>query len=70
MIKNNNKHFKTSISGRMGAMYIGIILTDGRPKYKEAMIAEADVAKNSGIFLITIGVGRNIQVRCLLWSIS
>ena len=55
-----------SISGRLGSMYIGIILSDGRPKYPDAMLAEADVAKKSGVFLITIGVGRHIQVRGVL----
>ena len=43
-------------------MYIGVILTDGRAKYQRATQAEATVAKQSGVFLIAIGVGRLIQV--------
>ena len=43
-------------------MYIAVMLTDGRTKYQRAAEAEAAVAKNSGIFIIAIGVGRHIQV--------
>ena len=43
-------------------MYIAVMLTDGRTKYQKAAEAEAAVAKNSGIFIIAIGVGRHIQV--------
>ena len=48
--------------GRRGVLKIGVVLTDGRAQFEKATEAEAKLVKDSGIFLIAIGVGRLIKV--------
>ncbi|XP_052798152.1 protein PIF-like isoform X2 [Mya arenaria] len=47
--------------GRRGVLRIGVVLTDGRAKFERATEGEAQVAKDGGVFLVAIGVGRLIK---------
>jgi hypothetical protein len=49
------------MEGRTGEPFIGVVFSDGRSKYPHATRGEGKALHSSGVHLIAIGVGRDIQ---------
>lgn len=53
--------FRTDASSRPDVTRIGVLVTDGKSRYRSNTVAEASAARDAGIWLYAIGVGSNLD---------
>jgi hypothetical protein len=53
--------FSSSNGARSGVRKLAILLTDGRSTYRTGTLKEAKLAKDAGITILAIGVGKYVS---------